>query len=319
MAKPLRPKRGTTAKNDAFVGLASEITVDTEKHSIRVHDGVTAGGHEILPNCLPKSGGTMTGNVNVPDDFNLTATTNNNRIAFFGGTGYNDGAVFELSGSGREGSNGNFFLSARDGSGTIKSLVGRPDGTLTWSGNPVLTSVGGSLSGALTFSTTAVIQRDVDDAYVQIRSGTTRSKGASLEMGGINRSSNAGGFILRATDGTSNADLKGLPGGTLTWAGNEVERALGYSNGYIRWASGVQICWGKTSTGSNGGANIVFPVPFADLPDVLPVIHGSMSSGGPWTILYQPVSGTEANIWAFGPNGSYAQVGASWTAIGRWK
>ena len=49
MAKPLRPKRGTTAKNDAFVGLASEITVDTEKHSIRVHDGVTAGGHEILP------------------------------------------------------------------------------------------------------------------------------------------------------------------------------------------------------------------------------------------------------------------------------
>lgn len=49
MAKPLRPKRGTTAKNDAFVGLASEITVDTDKHSIRVHDGVTAGGHELLP------------------------------------------------------------------------------------------------------------------------------------------------------------------------------------------------------------------------------------------------------------------------------
>lgn len=49
MAKPLRPKRGTTAKNDAFTGLASEITIDTDKRSIRVHDGVTAGGHEILP------------------------------------------------------------------------------------------------------------------------------------------------------------------------------------------------------------------------------------------------------------------------------
>lgn len=49
MAKPLRPKRGTTAKNDVFVGLASEITIDTDKHSIRVHDGVTAGGHELLP------------------------------------------------------------------------------------------------------------------------------------------------------------------------------------------------------------------------------------------------------------------------------
>lgn len=52
MSKPLRPKRGTTAKNDVFVGLASEITIDTQKHSIRVHDGVTAGGHEILPKAI---------------------------------------------------------------------------------------------------------------------------------------------------------------------------------------------------------------------------------------------------------------------------
>lgn len=97
MAKPLRPKRGTTAKNDAFTGLAYEITIDTEKHSIRVHDGVTAGGHEILPKakndeiyapkdldvgvtsvngntgdvtpeqtgCLPLSGGNVTGNLTV--------------------------------------------------------------------------------------------------------------------------------------------------------------------------------------------------------------------------------------------------------------
>ena len=50
MAKPLRPKRGNAAKNDVFVGMVGEITVDTEKHNIRVHDGVTAGGvAEILP------------------------------------------------------------------------------------------------------------------------------------------------------------------------------------------------------------------------------------------------------------------------------
>lgn len=77
MAKPLRPKRGTTAKNDAFTGLASEITIDTDKHSIRVHDGVTAGGHEILPkakndelyeakgSALPLGGGDVTGNLTV--------------------------------------------------------------------------------------------------------------------------------------------------------------------------------------------------------------------------------------------------------------
>ena len=50
MAKPFRPKRGTTAKNDAFVGLQYEITLDKDKSSLRVHDGVTAGGvAEILP------------------------------------------------------------------------------------------------------------------------------------------------------------------------------------------------------------------------------------------------------------------------------
>lgn len=47
MAKPLRPKRGTTAKNNAFVGLVAEITVDTDKKTIRVHDGVTAGGNAL--------------------------------------------------------------------------------------------------------------------------------------------------------------------------------------------------------------------------------------------------------------------------------
>lgn len=50
MAKPFRPKRGTTAQNNAFTGLEHEITLDKDKGSLRVHDGVTAGGaHEILP------------------------------------------------------------------------------------------------------------------------------------------------------------------------------------------------------------------------------------------------------------------------------
>lgn len=47
MSKPLKPKRGTTAQNDAYIGEAYEVTLDTEKHTLRVHDGVTAGGHEL--------------------------------------------------------------------------------------------------------------------------------------------------------------------------------------------------------------------------------------------------------------------------------
>lgn len=43
----VRFKRGTTAQNDAYTGPAGSITVDTEKNDLRVHDGVTQGGHVI--------------------------------------------------------------------------------------------------------------------------------------------------------------------------------------------------------------------------------------------------------------------------------
>lgn len=39
-------RRGTSAQNNAFTGAVGEITVDTDRNSIRVHDGNTAGGTE---------------------------------------------------------------------------------------------------------------------------------------------------------------------------------------------------------------------------------------------------------------------------------
>lgn len=45
MAIQFQLRRGTTVQNNAFVGAEGEITVDTEKHAIRIHDGVTPGGY----------------------------------------------------------------------------------------------------------------------------------------------------------------------------------------------------------------------------------------------------------------------------------
>ncbi|MBM3931309.1 MAG: hypothetical protein FJ336_08575, partial [Sphingomonadales bacterium] len=39
-------RRGTSAENNGFIGAIGEITVDTDRKSIRVHDGATAGGTE---------------------------------------------------------------------------------------------------------------------------------------------------------------------------------------------------------------------------------------------------------------------------------
>ena len=46
-ATQVKRRRGTTAQNDAFTGAEGEIVVDTQKHTLRVHDGVTLGGFEI--------------------------------------------------------------------------------------------------------------------------------------------------------------------------------------------------------------------------------------------------------------------------------
>jgi len=41
-------RRGTTNQNDSFTGADGEFSVDTNKYTIRVHDGVTSGGNELL-------------------------------------------------------------------------------------------------------------------------------------------------------------------------------------------------------------------------------------------------------------------------------
>ncbi len=47
VATQVKRRRGTTAENNAFTGAEGEIVVDTERHELRVHDGVTQGGFTI--------------------------------------------------------------------------------------------------------------------------------------------------------------------------------------------------------------------------------------------------------------------------------
>jgi hypothetical protein len=41
-------RRGTTAEHNSFQGAEGEVTVDTDKNTLVVHDDVTVGGHELL-------------------------------------------------------------------------------------------------------------------------------------------------------------------------------------------------------------------------------------------------------------------------------
>lgn len=47
MTRVLQIRRGTTTQNDNFTGMPGEITMDTDKNTIRIHDGQTLGGFEF--------------------------------------------------------------------------------------------------------------------------------------------------------------------------------------------------------------------------------------------------------------------------------
>lgn len=57
MAFALQLRRGTTAQHSAFTGLVGEVTIDTDKDTIVVHDGVTAGGIPLAKASEAGSGG----------------------------------------------------------------------------------------------------------------------------------------------------------------------------------------------------------------------------------------------------------------------
>ena len=59
MAVTVQFRRGTAAQNNAFTGAAGEISVNTTNNSIRVHDGSTAGGTELML----ASAGNISGNI----------------------------------------------------------------------------------------------------------------------------------------------------------------------------------------------------------------------------------------------------------------
>ena len=68
MAKLLKLRRGTTTQHNSFTGAEGEVTVDTTKDSLVVHDGSTQGGHPIakssdIAGYAALTGATFTGDV----------------------------------------------------------------------------------------------------------------------------------------------------------------------------------------------------------------------------------------------------------------
>ena len=88
MAKRIQFRRGTTTEHATFVGAPGELTIDTTKKTVVVHDGVTPGGFPATR--LDSVGGTSTfnGPIIVTDTTASTSTTTG-AIRVTGGVGVN--------------------------------------------------------------------------------------------------------------------------------------------------------------------------------------------------------------------------------------
>ena len=84
MAIQIQLRQGTTTEHSTFTGAVGEVTVDTDKEVLVVHDGFTAGGFPVAARAnadgtisLIKKDGTIIGSINATGLFNNTLTSTN--------------------------------------------------------------------------------------------------------------------------------------------------------------------------------------------------------------------------------------------------
>ncbi len=186
----------------------------------------------------------------------------------------------------------------------------------------IITNEGGTINGNVTFSNPigGIFRNDNKDVLT-ITSGPSWDNTPSISLYGaeLNDTSLAGSFIIRTKDPLQN--ITGQSNGSLMWNGKEIERISLSSYGFIRYDSGIQICWSDGVTTENCGTHVSFPAPFKDEYYCLTSnISGDQNAGGVnWTVLVGTRLTTGCNLWAFRNGTLWSGVYLFWIAIGHWK
>ncbi len=145
MPKQVQLRRGTTAEHATFTGVVGEVTVDTTKDTLVVHDGSTVGGYPLAR----ATGDQLFQNV-VETVYNLSGTAidaSNGNIQYK-----------------TIGGNTTFTDSLNTGESVILRLASASSYTITW---PTITwiKVGGSAAPTLTASDVVVLWKEGSTLY----------------------------------------------------------------------------------------------------------------------------------------------------------
>jgi len=271
MSTQVQYRRGTEAQNNAFTGALAEITVDTTNWTLRVHDGITAGGGGNLATVAyvdAEIGGLSANSISDGTSSVTIIATNGNIRANVGGS------TVQLLSSG--GANVTGFVSATGnvsgsnvttaglitatGNITGGNLSGTSIvGTLTTAAQTNITSVGTLTSLAVTgnitsgnLSGTSIVGTLTTAAQTNITSvGTLTSLAVTGNVSGGNLTT--AGLVSAGTTVTATGNVTG---GNLTTAG-QVSATGNVSGGNLN-VTGNLVDSGAMSiiTGSNGNITL---------------------------------------------------------------
>lgn len=305
-----KPEAGSTETASVSVAYGADgvpyatapTPVNEDDNSTKV--ATTAWVKKKADKYLPLAGGTMQGKLKFLDD---GAVWSDGTDLLVGDT---SGALLRLRNLENPELPGVFQIRASDGADKNVYLIGTPDGTLTWGGNNVITSAGGTLTGTVKTTQNGSIARDGTSGYLGLfGSGTDWwNKGANICLYGVD-ASNPGQFHLTAIsvsdDGTtSKTALVGKGDGTLTWNAKQVlttANGLPLSGGTLTGTLRVTEIRGTTNDGSinvmgsttwgQGAYITLFGQGHASNPSVVQLNARNMATGE-WSSLVCKPDGT---------------------------
>ena len=230
----------------------------------------------VKSNFLDSSGGTMSGNVkfnqgkciDFEDSTGYTRAAKVDKNAFFIENWFDKDGTNTISSRlvlrnhNHSSLAGRFELDANDGTNK-NSLVGYPNGSLTWGGKGVITSAGGTFTGIInsTVNNSISVSRSEGDAFVAsaTRTDTGHSVRFGVGAGGVNRgiydNKSNRWMIYYDTNNTLKTGVGTVAVITASWRSGE--------NWYRKYSDGFIEQGGIASYSNSSGTTITYHTAYA--------------------------------------------------------
>lgn len=181
---------------------------------------------------------------------------------------------------------------------------------------------GGTMTGGIYFhdnKANLVVSPDSGD-YVGLYLNTKNQDGsdaARLVLRSDFSAKESGDFILQ-TGGSAKVLLRGSPEGSLTWGGKRVETVDSSGDGWIRYSSGIQMCWGGAEVAAGSAYKTeTFGKPFSS--KWVRCVASAWATDGATAVTFEPRDTSHIDLYCKRGGGTSYATAVYWLAIGRWK